>query len=95
MTKPKAKPAMTPELSMNDQIAAFFAKGGKVQEIPESVGAGTILTRRETIERTARQSLGGKNGSASKAANYASSKARKPKDKSQIILNRREEADDE
>lgn len=76
MTKPKTNPAT--ELSLDEQIKLFCAKGGKIQQVPEGVLAETLRDRRGMNELTAAQALG--------KQTYASAKARRPKSGSQIVL---------
>lgn len=99
MTKAKTNPAT--ELSLDEQIKLFCAKGGKIQRVPEGASAKPDTSRRGVSEAHAKAALGGQRGGASKSANrqakvlgkqtYASAMARKPKSGSQIPRSKRDE----
>lgn len=76
MTKAKTNPAT--ELSLEEQIAIYCSRGGKIKKIPEGVLAETLRDRRGMNELTAAQALG--------KQTYASAKARRPRKESQIVL---------
>lgn len=95
-------PKANPLDDIESQIKAFYAKGGKPEIVPEGVTADVLRTRRDLSEMSAKNRLGGQKGGASKSANaktlgkqtYASAMARKPKPKQQIVLRKREHADE-
>lgn len=60
------EPVKSEPVDVQDRIRAFFAKGGKVQQIPDGVGADTIKSRRDMNERSTQHALGGRRGAPRK-----------------------------